>query len=168
MGGEKRLNPWSEQYGFPIEKWPMEMKNRRDFPVRLISNPSDPTQLILCSFGIFCVINLKNKMPRHCRILPDRHVRRRRRKQPKRNYAPLVSPGSFQQDRPAGNNQRLQHVYHRKESANSQNCTICLHYNSMLYFNFLGPEEMIVIEQPWLQVVATFPEAVQRRVYGCN
>lgn len=47
---EKRLSSWSEQNGFPIEKWPVEMTNRRDFPVRLISNPSDPSQLILVSF----------------------------------------------------------------------------------------------------------------------
>ena len=51
---------------------------------------------------------------------------------------------------------------------NARNCTVCLHYNSMLYFDFLGPNEMVVVEQPWLRVVSTFPEALQRQVYGCN
>jgi hypothetical protein len=51
---------------------------------------------------------------------------------------------------------------------NARNCTVCLHYNSMLHLDFLGANEMIVVEQPWLRVISTFPEALQRRVYGCN
>lgn len=86
-------------------------------------------------------------------MVPDTHVRRRKRQ--------------FQNDQTYHRPARTQAPY-RKEDAKSKNCTICLHYNSMLYLNFMGPSEMIVIEQPWLQVVATFPEAVQRRVYGCN
>lgn len=45
----KKLSPWSEKLGFPVEKWPSELTSRRDFPVRLLSNPSDPNQLILVS-----------------------------------------------------------------------------------------------------------------------
>jgi hypothetical protein len=52
--------------------------------------------------------------------------------------------------------------------SNSRNCTVCLHYNSMLHFDFLGNDEMVVVEQPWLRVIANFPEPLQRRVYGCN
>jgi hypothetical protein len=50
----------------------------------------------------------------------------------------------------------------------SRKTTICLHYNSMLHLDFLGPNQMIVVEQPWLRVISTFPEALQRRVYGFN
>jgi U3 small nucleolar RNA-associated protein 4 len=57
----KRLNPWSEQHGFPIEKWPSELASRRDFPVRLISNPSDPNQLILVRTAICGVENKKQE-----------------------------------------------------------------------------------------------------------
>jgi WD40 repeat protein len=45
----QKLSPWSEQHGFPIQKWPVELMSRKDFPVRLTVNPSDPTQLILVS-----------------------------------------------------------------------------------------------------------------------
>jgi hypothetical protein len=38
----------------------------------------------------------------------------------------------------------------------------------MLYLDFMSADEMVVVEQPWLSVVAGFPEALQRRVYGCN
>jgi hypothetical protein len=36
----------------------------------------------------------------------------------------------------------------------------------MLYMDFAASNEMVVVEQPWLNVVATFPDALQRRVYG--
>jgi hypothetical protein len=45
-------------------------------------------------------------------------------------------------------------------------CTLCLRYNSMLGMDFIGSEEMVIVEQPWLSVVATFPAALERRVYG--
>ena len=47
----KQLSSWSEQHEYPIgeKKWPAEMATRKDFPVRLTVNPSDPTQLVLVS-----------------------------------------------------------------------------------------------------------------------
>jgi U3 small nucleolar RNA-associated protein 4 len=36
----------------------------------------------------------------------------------------------------------------------------------MLYMDFLGENEMLVVEEPWLNVVATFPEAMERKLYG--
>jgi len=52
------------------------------------------------------------------------------------------------------------------DAANQTTCTMCLRYNSMLYMDFVSDNEMVVVEQPWLNVVATFPDALQRRVYG--
>lgn len=109
------------------------------------------------SFGSFCVINLKEQMPEHCRIVPERHVRRRRKRQ---------------QDSPAPSSQGTVQNHSIKprqpKDGSARHCTICLHYNSMLYLDFFGPKEMVVVEQPWLRVVSTFPEALQRRVYGVN
>jgi len=37
----------------------------------------------------------------------------------------------------------------------------------MLCVDFLGgDDEMVVAEQPWLSVVANFPDALHRRSYG--
>jgi hypothetical protein len=36
----------------------------------------------------------------------------------------------------------------------------------MLCLEFIDKHEMVIVEQPWLNVVATFPDALQRRVYG--
>jgi hypothetical protein len=36
----------------------------------------------------------------------------------------------------------------------------------MLSLEFVSANELFIVEQPWLSVVATFPEALQRKVYG--
>ena len=43
---------------------------------------------------------------------------------------------------------------------------MCLRYNCMVFADFVDKGEMVVAEQPWLDVVATFPDALQRRVYA--
>ena len=50
----------------------------------------------------------------------------------------------------------------------SRSCTICSHYKNMLYTDFVSPKEMIVVEQPWSEIVETFPAALQRRIYGAD
>ena len=56
----------------------------------------------------------------------------------------------------------------RDDKLKSRNCTICSHYKNMLYTSFLGPKEMIVVEQSWSEIVETFPAALQRRIYGAD
>ena len=119
------------------------------------------------SFGAFCVINTQEKMPVHCRIVPERHVRRKKRRTTDDGDAntssvtPLLDPQGFRKN-------MLPHRKYRKDDPTIRNCTMCLHYNSMLYLDFLGPGRMVVVEQPWLRVISTFPEPLQRRVYGGN
>lgn len=78
-------------------------------------------------------------MPKHCRVFPETHVRGKKRKHPDSNATEETEPN---------------------------NCTICLRYNSMLYMDFIAENELLVVEQPWLSVVASFPEALERKVYG--
>lgn len=163
-----KLTPWSQANKFPIERWPMEISNRKDFPVRLFTNPKNESQLIMSSFGAFVVLNLDGQLPKHCRVVPETHVRSRRKRtreeeepssiQGRTNAMIFVSPEQKSQNRP----------HHVNNDPNARNCTVCLNYNSMLHLDFLGGDEMLVVEQPWLRVIATFPEALQRRVYGCN
>jgi hypothetical protein len=88
-------------------------------------------------------MDTKNDFPNCCRIFPETHVRYKR----KRPTSALEGSGE------------------QKEKKKSE-AVLCLRYNSMLYLDFVGPREMIVVEQPWLNVVANFPEALQRRIYG--
>jgi hypothetical protein len=48
---EQRLSSWSEKHGFPIksEKWTEDLICRKDFPVRLMENPKDRSQIIIVS-----------------------------------------------------------------------------------------------------------------------
>jgi hypothetical protein len=99
-----------------------------------------------CSFGAFVVMDMKKDFPNCCKVFPETHVRSKR-KRPTPTSAPELEEK---------NNDK-----NKKSEA-----VLCLRYNSMLHLDFVGPREMIVVEQPWLNVVANFPEALQRRVYG--
>jgi U3 small nucleolar RNA-associated protein 4 len=43
----QKLAPWSEEQGFPLQTLPNELANRKEYPLRLSVNPSDPTKLIM-------------------------------------------------------------------------------------------------------------------------
>jgi U3 small nucleolar RNA-associated protein 4 len=94
------------------------------------------------SFGAFVAIDMDKKFPTQSKVYPERHVRGKRRK---RSYSESGD---------------------QIESTVETSCTVCLRYNGMLCMDFVASNEMVVVEQPWLSVVATFPDALQRRVYG--
>jgi hypothetical protein len=52
------------------------------------------------------------------------------------------------------------------EETDGTSCTMCLLYNGMLNVAFIKANEMVVVEQPWLDIVASFPDPLQRHVYG--
>jgi hypothetical protein len=90
-------------------------------------------------------MDMKNDFPNCCKIFPETHVRYKK----KRPASALEGSGE-----------------HKEKEKKKSEAVICLRYNSMLHLDFVGPREMIVVEQPWLNVVANFPEALQRRIYG--
>lgn len=94
-------------------------------------------------------MDMTQPFPTMCRHFPERHVRNKENANRKRSLsvASVNSEGATEAD-------------------NSSYCILCLRYNSMLYMNWVAPGEFVVVEQPWLQVVANFPEALDRRVYG--
>jgi U3 small nucleolar RNA-associated protein 4 len=92
------------------------------------------------------VVDLDETFPRLCRVYPEKHVRGKRRK---RSHS-VTDQNAMETD----------------SGSEETSCTMCLRYNSMLYLDFAAANEMVVVEQPWLSVVAAFPEALHRRVYG--
>jgi hypothetical protein len=95
------------------------------------------------SFGAFVVFDLDKAFPIRCRVFPEKHVRGKKPKRLRR----------LQDDSVA-------------EVVEGEECTLCLRYNSMLSLDAVSANELFVVEQPWLSVVSTFPEALQRKVYG--
>ncbi len=39
-------------------------------------------------------------------------------------------------------------------------------YQPLLFAGFLGPRNLVVVERPWLAIMATFPPALYRSRYG--
>lgn len=94
------------------------------------------------SFGCFAVVDLQKELPKFCRFVPQHHVRRwRKRKRSPSEVEPSKGPDDVE-------------------------ATICLRYNSMLHMDFIDANEMVIVEQPWLNVIATFPPALERKLYG--
>ncbi len=151
--------------------------------------------VLKASFGTFCVIDLEKPIPRRCRTVPKRPVWKNKRKfkpivhnedddgedgddnddhwlEPR---ATKVIEDEYSHNDPdaAEDDANETHIIPlpeetRDEELISRNCTICSHYKNMLYTEFLGPKEMIVVEQPWAEIVETFPAALQRRIYGAD
>jgi len=81
-------------------------------------------------------MRLDNKAPKCCRFVPPK---------------------------PIGDNQE-QRVEKKKKKGVA--CTVCIAYEDILQMDFLSDGELVVVEQPWLDVEATLPDALERHVYG--
>jgi len=101
--------------------------------------------LLKGSFGAFAVIDLEKKLPRHCRFFPEHHVRRWRKR--KRSFCETENGSSG-------------------KNPSDVESVICLRYNSILHMDFIAANEMVIVEQPWLTVISSFPAALERKIYG--
>ena len=91
--------------------------------------------------GVFLLVDLIKPRPSRCRTVPEKHVRRRRRRKRSMSEIEDIDP-------------------------DASDVVQCLRYNSMLYMGFIADGEMVVVEQPWLDIVATLPDALERKIYG--
>lgn len=55
---------------------------------------------------------------------------------------------------------------HAKSYGDNSNFTICLRYSGIIFQEFLSKNEMVIVEQPWLNVVNQLPDALERQRYG--
>ncbi|CAB9497808.1 RNA-associated protein 4 homolog [Seminavis robusta] len=146
----RQLCPWSETAGVPVSKHlPPELLNRNDFPVRLASNPACPAKVLLGSFGAFAVIDMDQKIPKRCRLAPvDHHVRKWGKRKRSLSGAESTKEGP------------------KNSEAGTEPAILCLRYNSILWLDFIAENEMVIVEQPWLKVISSFPEAMERKIFG--
>lgn len=142
----KSLGEWSEQQGFPLTpKLPYELTHQNDAALRCVTNPATPNKFLLATFGSFCAVDLSQPLPEQARVFPPEHVRGKRKRKQRSEGQDQEPPSAAQLN---------------------TNCTICLRYNGMLFIDFIDANEMLVVEQPWLNVVRNFPAALERKVYG--
>lgn len=90
--------------------------------------------------------DMRKEFPTFCRTFPE------------------VSAGSKKRNRSVSVASMASDTVGNEE--NGPNCTICSRYNGMLYMDFIDGGELVVVEQPWVDVVATLPDALHRKVYG--
>eukprot|EP00953_Heterococcus_sp_UTEX-ZZ885_P006746 4115-Heterococcus_DN1.PRE.2 len=46
------------------------------------------------------------------------------------------------------------------------NFKLCLRFRPLLHVDFLGPNEMLIVECPWSKIVASMPDTLYRQRYG--
>lgn len=168
----RRLSDWSRDVGLPsAAKLPRELirsgcgERTQDVSVKggmggssageyvtgVAFNPGAPNKFLLVSHGFFCAVDLDRPVPQHAAHFPPRHVRARRKRANKRAKTASGAEGDAANAAAAGDN-----------------FTLCLRYSGVLFLDFCGEDEMVVVERPWRNVVADLPEALERRVYGVN
>lgn len=80
-------------------------------------------------------------MPNYSRVFPESNLRGKKQKKRKASLVGQVD-------------------------ANANNCKLCFHYNSTIFMDYLSSKELVVVEQPWRDVMATLPAALDRKAYG--
>jgi len=140
----KRMSDWSLATGFPMcRSLPRELTHRPECMERLAFDPSSPNKFLMAGNGFFCVVDLDRPVPNHSDIYPPNHVKAKRFKQ-----------------------EGYDKVQKMDQKKGMSNMTICLRYGGMLFLDFVGANEMVVVEQPWLSVVNSLPDALERKLYG--
>ena len=113
--------------------------------------------------GYFCIVDLDQPIPEYSNIFPPDHVRARRHVPNKKQR---TRSGSLN-DAPVSGRKRKRSLSGAIAMVEtSGNFTICLRYGNMLFMDFIADNEMIVVEQPWMDIVNALPDSVERRVYG--
>jgi len=54
----------------------------------------------------------------------------------------------------------------RPDSNPNPNLTICVLYSGIIFMDFLSEDELVIAEQPWLDILNSLPDALERKRYG--
>jgi U3 small nucleolar RNA-associated protein 4 len=46
------------------------------------------------------------------------------------------------------------------------NFTLCLKYSGILFMDFIDEDELLIVEQPWMDILNALPDVLQRKRYG--
>jgi U3 small nucleolar RNA-associated protein 4 len=106
------------------------------------------TEYIQGASGAFAVYDLAVRRPTQSRWLPEQHVRGRKRR---RLYSVTNDPTGDTTN---------------KQTREETTVTVCVKYTGVLFMDYMSDHEMVLVEQPWLSVMASLPDALDRRVYG--
>ena len=103
------------------------------------------------SYGYFCVVDLEQPVPERSSMFPPDHLRAKRFQLIKEDDALMPCPPSIKKT---------------NGDTSSNNFTICLRYNEILFQDYVAENEMVIVEEPWMSILEDLPDALARRVYG--
>ena len=103
----------------------------------------------------FCAIDMNQPVPLNSNIFPSNHIKIR-------NASSAYYPGhqEFSRKRKHPNGTEVQ------KSKENRNLTICMRYVGMLFMDFLDNNELVIVEQPWVDIAKSLPRSLQRKLYG--
>jgi len=154
---EKSLDEWSEPKGFPVDiNLPWELRHQVSNNERSFFNPSYPHMLFMGGADWFCAINLKDQIPTRSKPFPSDHLKARPWKHKIKRH------------------QRIKNKPTRKRKKRNDdeveiwndNYKICLQYTRIIFMDFISKDEMLVVEQPWSEIMDQLTNPVIRHRYG--
>jgi hypothetical protein len=159
---QRRISDWSEDLGFPASNsLPRELSICPDCPDSIAFNPSAPNKFVMGGHSWFCAIDLTRPVPKHAKPFPPDHFKARNWS--KRNLQNRQRSNSLSEK---GSSEVEINKDDVIQEDTIRNFTICLRYAGIIFQDFIGKNEMLVLEQPWMSVVDTLPDALERQRYG--
>lgn len=152
---QRRLSDWSEDLGFPAgPNLPDELGLCSDCPDTLAYNKATPNKFVMGGHTWFTSIDLSSPVPIRSKPFPENHFKAKKWKK------------KFVKDRQRSESFSDKEKKTLKRDDQNKNFTICLRYSGIIFQDFLDDNEMVVVEQPWLGIVNTLPDALERQRYG--
>lgn len=135
---QKCPTDWSNDLGIPAsDVLPKDFTQQLDIPVRLATNPRTPNKFLMGGQNWFCPVDLDMPLPETLMYHPDDHISAKKQ-----------------------NRTKFEH------EAKNSNLAICLLYTGIIFMEFLSEDELVVVEQPWEDIVNSLPGALERKRYG--
>mmetsp|Transcript_27168 Transcript_27168/g.38932 ORF Transcript_27168/g.38932 Transcript_27168/m.38932 type:complete len:852 (-) Transcript_27168:123-2678(-) len=167
----KSTSQWSLDMGIP-PKLPEELiVFRRDFPISIAMNPVAATsQFFLGGHGFFCAIDIDKAVPKRVQYFPDKSPRAFVKRQPQNSSSTITATDDENQEALLApeevTTKKRKKMKAFSSSGTNKNYTICVKYDSVLHLEFFKENELVIVEQPWLTVVNSLPDPLERRIYG--
>ena len=103
----------------------------------------------------FCAVDMSQPIPLNSNIFPSNHIKIR-----KATSAYYPGHQEYSRKRKHPNATEVQN------SRDNKNLTICMRYVGMLFMDFLDSNELVIVEQPWVDIAKSLPRSLQRKLYG--
>ncbi len=111
----------------------------------------------------FCSIDLDSPVPNKSKPYPPDHFKAKHWERMTKKKRPRSNSVAIEESQSDNKQNRRQG---ERGECHSTNFTICLRYSGMIFLDFLDNNELVVVEQPWLGIVNSLPNALERQRYG--